>query len=211
MAGNSYETPPVTTTSTTTTTSGPLITTTSYTTGEPHTTTTSNDGQPTTVVHPTITTTHQLPLQLPLSASTATQTERRPSIRIRRQGVDQTTETLREEPEQHTSRRRSSSEPQHPQLALHPQNGLEIRRQVSAAPLQTLHEEDSGLRIPQLLSVPPPVPPRSPQRPSWGRQLSSISLRARPQAHEPNAPEYDAQVVDVLDVIGKVPLTFEAI
>jgi hypothetical protein len=77
---------------------------------------------------------------------------------------------------------------------------LEIRRHVTATPLQTLHEEDSRYLIPQLGYYTPAVPEKNPRRPGYVRQTSAISLR-----HSRNLPagEYDADVVDVLDVIGK--------
>lgn len=195
------------TSTTTTTTHGPVITTTTTIGGphpHPHTIVTSDAPQSTTIAYPTVVTTYDVAAQRPPAASSATQTERQPSIRIRRQGNDQGTQTIREVVQQHGARRRSSSEPQRPQAALlQPHDDLEIQRQMTATPLQTLHEEGAGVVAHDFSAVPSAVPPRNLQRPGWGRGLSAISLRSRVRDPREIAPEYDAHMVDMLDVIGK--------
>ena len=202
----------VVTTTTSTTTHGPVITTTSYASSNPQITVSSSGPQNSTIVSPTVTTTYSTPSSRASLTSSATQTERRPTVRIRRQGTEQGTQTVPEDAQHHGTRRRSNSEPQRPQLAYIPEDDLEIRRHVTATPLQVLHEEGSGVTTPQFLAVPPTVPQSSPerqekpQRPGWGRQLSrqlsSVSLRPHAAPAGPYHPEYDAQVVDMLDVIG---------
>ena len=103
----------------------------------------------------------------------------------------------------YTARRRSSSEPQRPQaVLLNPNDDLEIRRQMTATPLQTLHEEGSGSTVPQLRSFSPIVPLQSAQRPALGRQASAINLRGA-QGHGTirQVREYDTNMIDMLDVI----------
>jgi hypothetical protein len=192
------------TTTSTTITNGPHTTTTRYTTTGPQTTVTNTGGlRSSTVAHPTITTTHQIAFPRAPSASAATQTQRHPSIRIRR---DQTAQAITEPSLDHGHRRRSSSEPQRPPSTYRSQDDLEIQRQVTAGPLHTLHEEGSASMTAQLLSVPLAARPRSSQRPGWGRQFSAISLRGGDagsgagEGHD--APEYTPGLVDMLDVIG---------
>ncbi|KAF2727233.1 hypothetical protein EJ04DRAFT_582175 [Polyplosphaeria fusca] len=197
---------PTTVSTATTTTQGPRITTTTTTTTRsstgPHTTVSTHGPQSTTVQHPTITTRHELPLPPPLprpSSSAATQTERQPSIRIRRHAANSATQTS-DERVQATNRRQSSSEPQsQPQPQPQPQDDMEIRRQQTATPLQTLAEEpstESG-EAPQLLDVPQRHPSQRLRRPGFHRQISAISLRSNRRA----VPEYEAEFVNVLDVI----------
>jgi hypothetical protein len=202
----------VVTTTTSTTTHGPVITTTSYASNNPQITVSGSGPQISTLVSPTVTTTYSNRPPRASLTSSATQTERRPTVRIRRQGTEQGTQTIPEDAQHHDTRRRSTSEPQRPQLAFIPEDDLEIRRHVTASPLQVLHEEESGAATPQFLAVPPAVPQSNPerqerpQRPGWGRQLSrqlsSLSLRPQAAPAGPYHPEYDAQVVDMLDVIG---------
>jgi hypothetical protein len=212
-----------TTYTTSTTTHGPTIITTSSTTGNPHITVTSSGPSSTTVHSPTVTTTHHGPtvrrVASPSSASptgqhssigsVSSQTERQsatPSIRIRRQGADSdaTTHALTTDEETtHSKRRRSSSEPQRPQAALlNPQDDLEIRRQMTATPLQTLHEEGSGMTVPQLRPSSPLPPPTTAPRPGMGRQASAINLRgAQGRGTIRQVQEYDTNMIDMLDVL----------
>ncbi|KAF2682600.1 hypothetical protein K458DRAFT_419444 [Lentithecium fluviatile CBS 122367] len=199
-----------TTHTTSTTTHGPTTTTTSSTTAGPLTTVTTSGPQSTTVHHPNVTTTtHQTPTPRVSSASTSNQPERPsiPSIRIRRQGADESTLShaiTTEDDSAFHGRRRSSSEPQRPQpaLLLQPFDDLEIRRQLTATPLQTLHEEDSGNTVPRLASFAPVIHSRSAQRPAISRQASAFSLRGT-QGRGPKREvrEYDTDMIDMLDVI----------
>lgn len=184
--------------STTTTTHAPIITTTSTAAGS-HTTVVVPPQSPTPAITTTTTATHQLAFPVPSAPAATAPSDRRPSIRIRRHGGDSGAPTRPSDNEEgHGNRRRSFSAPQHPQQAfLGLDDDLEIRRQVTATPLQTLHEEGSGNTVPRL-GVPPTVQPRSSRRPAVARQTSAISLR-RPQGQEQR--EYEPEVVDVLDVI----------
>jgi hypothetical protein len=134
------------------------------------------------------------------------QPERQSSIRIRRQQIDQGASAHAQSTEDESTygnRRRSSSEPQRPPPALLvPTDDLEIRRQITATPLQTLHEEGSGSTVPQMRSFVPVVAARSVQRPAFGRQASAFSLRGA-QGHglDRGVREYDVDMVDMLDVI----------
>ncbi|KAF2442381.1 hypothetical protein P171DRAFT_433894 [Karstenula rhodostoma CBS 690.94] len=185
------------TVSTTSTYHGPTVTTTTYTGNGPRTTVTTSAPHTTTIVSPTVTTTHQIPFPQPPRSFAGTQTERLPSIRIRHSAADPILHD--DDAGTQGNRRRSLSEPERPQPALLKEvEDLEIRRHASATPLQTLHEEGSGYSVPQVGYYTPVVPEKSPRRPAFGRQVSAISLR-----HARNFPagHYDADVVDVLDVI----------
>jgi hypothetical protein len=230
MADNNHLTPTPSAASTvsitTTTTHGPCIVTT-HTSGDPRTTTTihtsgapgitvaSSTPQSTTYTHPTVTTTHQLPVQpyRAPAASVATQTSLRPpSIRIRRQSNDQGTQASAAGISRATpNRRRASSDPQPPHSAPCIQDDLAIRKQVSAMPLQTLQEEGDTSEIRQFEPIEPvesvALPPKSARRPGFGRGFSMQSFRERREeraAQEPVAeqPLYDARMIDMLDVIG---------
>ncbi|KAF2464126.1 uncharacterized protein BDR25DRAFT_346911 [Lindgomyces ingoldianus] len=184
-----------TTVSTTTTSSGPRTVTTSRTVTNPEGTNFTTSPQSTTFVHSTITTAYSSPQQQHVVASTATHTGRRPSIRVRRQGVDPGMQTATNNVPRAT-RRRSSSEPD-PAQSGPPQDDLEMRKHMTATPLQTLHEEGPGAITPQFLAVPSARLLERPARPGAARNLSSINIRTR--GHD--APEYEPQVVDMLDVI----------
>ncbi|KAF1959354.1 hypothetical protein CC80DRAFT_490305 [Byssothecium circinans] len=205
--GQHGERRPATTSSTTTTTHGPTITTTtSHTSSNPRTTITPSGPQSSTITHPTVRTTHSMPRPQPPQApqrpqaSTATQTARRPStIGIRIHGADPSTQAHATEAHVEGNRRRSSSEPQRPQVALlDPRDDLEIRRQITATPLQTLHEGSEN-SVPRVSTFAPIVPSSAQQRPSFGRQASAFNLRRTQQGHEPRA--YENDLVDILDVI----------
>jgi len=216
MADNSSSRPSsATTVSTTTTTShGPRTVTTTYASPtNSGTIVTPNAPQSITTTHPTVTTTTHLQVPQPSyrapSSSVAAQTPRRPSsIRIRRQGNEQTTPAPPPESQPSSSnRRRSSSDPQRSQFAPLYQDDLEIRRQITATPLQTLQEEGHEPTSRQFAPVPPAVPPRNSRRPLLGRQFSLGSFRGRGQDTEQDASEqeplYDAEIIDMLDVIGR--------
>jgi len=196
---------PAPTTSTTTITRGPTVTTTSsttYTAAGPQTTVVSNAPGTSTIVHPTVTTTHNASLLQASRGSPLARSEQQPSIRIRRSGgeLSPQTQTQTDDEDGHGNRRRSFSQPERPQPALLRElDDLEIRRYTSATPLGTLREEGSGYSIPQLRSFAPVVPSRDPRRPVFPRQTSAISLR-RSRGAAPG--EFDADVVDVLDVLG---------
>jgi len=81
---------------------------------------------------------------------------------------------------------------------------LEIRRQTTATPLQTLQEEGPEAPPQLFVPVPPPVPPQNPRRPLLGRQFSLGSFRGRGQDTEQDdseQPLYDADIINMLDVI----------
>lgn len=186
------------TVSSTTTTHGPTITTTTYTGNGRRTRVTTSAPHTGTISSPTVTTTHQIPLSQTPRSSAGTQIDRQPSIRIRHAASDANLQS--DDADTQGNRRRSFSEPERPQPALLKEvDDSELRRHASAAPLQTLHEEGSGYSAPQVGYYTPVIPERSPRRPAFGRQASAISLR-----HARNFPagNYDADVVDVLDVIG---------
>lgn len=185
---------------TTTTTTGPTITATTYTSSGPQTTITLSGPNASTIVSPTVTTTHRTPVLQSPRSSVASQPERNSSIRIRRAGAARNTQDQSNDDEAIANRRRSFSEPERPAAALLKEvEDLEIRRHISASPLQTLHEEGSGYAVPQVGYYVPVVPERHPRRPAVVRQSSAISVR-----HARNLPpgEYESDVIDVLDVIG---------
>ncbi|KAF2705407.1 hypothetical protein K504DRAFT_415263 [Pleomassaria siparia CBS 279.74] len=206
--------PPVTTTvssTTTTTTHGTRTVTTSHTSPGRGIAVTSSTPQSITATHPTVTTTHQTPfyrLSPPPAASVATQTEQRaPSIRIRRQAADQGIQVPAVVNTRNgTTRVRSSSDPQPPRLATCLEDGdLEMRKHVTATPMQTLQEEGYTTATEPLVPVEPLVPTRSARRPAVRRQFSLNSFRSRREDvdQEPvvEQPLYDARMIDMLDVI----------
>ncbi|KAL5121376.1 hypothetical protein ACEQ8H_000844 [Pleosporales sp. CAS-2024a] len=105
-----------------------------------------------------------------------------------------------------SGRRRSSSEPRPPGSVLFPDDP-DLRRQMTATPLQPLYEEGSrtgNAGNPALVSGPPPATSRLP---GLSRQVSAFNIRRNQQqapSHQHNT--MDANVVDVLDVIGKLYL-----
>jgi hypothetical protein len=151
----------------------------------PASSTTGDGTHTTTVVHPTVTTTSHIGHPLAAPGPNIDQFGGRPSIRIQRQDNDSHSE-VRE------TRRRSSSDPQRPPTV----DNIEIRPQATVVPLQPVPEDGPSLAPPSSAA----------QRPGWGRQLSSISVRARNPTTDASggATEYDSHVVDMLDVIGKL-------
>lgn len=185
-------------TTATTTTHGPTIATTTYAGNGPRTTVTTSAPHAPTIVSPTVTTTHQVSFLQPPRSSAGPRTEQQPSIRLRRSAADLNLQD--DDGDTQGNRRRSLSEPERPQAALLKEaEEMQIRRHASATPLQTLHEEGSGYSVPQVGYYTPVAPGKSAPRPAFGRQVSAFSLR-----HARNFPagNYDADVVDVLDVIG---------
>ncbi|ORY15042.1 hypothetical protein BCR34DRAFT_644309 [Clohesyomyces aquaticus] len=203
MANSRHQTNPFsTTTSTTTTSHGPRIVTTSHTTSNAHITTVTSSPQSTTTVHPTITTTYGNPQQqTPPVSSVSTQTQRWPSIRVRRQSTDQGTRSGAPNGNNDTQRRSSIRHvPSQPSPSI--PDEIHARDHVTARPLQTLPEEGAAGENSTIRFVSPspaPVAERRarPTRPRPGRQLSAISLGGRRRV----APKYEPGVVDMLDVI----------
>ncbi|PVH94800.1 hypothetical protein DM02DRAFT_618372 [Periconia macrospinosa] len=202
------------TTTTTTTHQGPTYTTTTSHVwdGQGGSTTTTTNAPPsgTVVHHPTVTTTHQIPLSQPLPPPPTSIPHRLSTIGIRRPSVNQPAQTpvpvIETDSDIGSRRRRSSSEPQRPPLALlDPRDDLEIRRQLTgtAQPLQTLHEENSNTQVPQLSHFAPIVPSKNPARPALPRQASASAFnlrRAAPQDGQ-GSRDYDTDLVNLLDVI----------
>ncbi|CAI6287327.1 unnamed protein product [Periconia digitata] len=190
---------------------GPTLTTTTSHTWDGRrasTTTTSNAPPSGTVVHhhPTVTTTSHSPFARPPQAPVS-----RPStIGIRRQAASPSptpapaSDVDSDEGGWGGGRRRSSSEPQRPPLALlNPHDDMEIRRQMTATPrpLQTLHEEGSSSNVPQASRLPPVVPAKDPRRPTMPRQASAFNLRRAPHHNGQESRDYETDLVDLLDVI----------
>jgi hypothetical protein len=203
---------------------GPHTTTTTHsTTGGQGTSVTHFGPQSTTTIHPTITTTTQTPaIQTPAPAAQPSrlnpQRFRSSSIRLRRPSAQNVIPALSPspspQPEQaaaedstwQAGRRRSSSEPRPPSSALFPDDH-DLRRQVTATPLQPLYEE--GQRRGNADSLAPgtgPPPSRGPstRRQAMQRQSSALNIRRghHNNHHHQSGHTMDANVVDVLDVIG---------
>lgn len=194
----------------TTTTQGPFTTTTvSSTTPGRGTTVTHSGPHSKTVTSPTITTTTRAPTPQPAPAPPNPSRLRSSSIRIRRPQVPQSLETP--QPTQSSllsaddawkgNRRRSSSEPRPPPSALL-QEDDGLRRQLTAqpTPLQPLYEDGSqpGNLAPG--GGPPPSRGPSTRRQGLNRQISAINIRRKD--HQQHQHTMQANVVDVLDVIG---------
>ncbi|KAH8733053.1 hypothetical protein GQ44DRAFT_696859 [Phaeosphaeriaceae sp. PMI808] len=195
-------------TTTTTTTHGPHTTTSTihYTTTGQGTTATHFGPQSTTITHPTVTTVSHTPISQPPDPSRSdSQRLRSSSIRIRRPNQNalpaqspQSQQPVTSNDTWQTGRRRSSSEPRPPQSALfHEDNDL--RREVTATPLQPLYEEGSRPGNAPLNAGPPISQGGNVRRPGLPRQSSAINIRRNNQTHDERT--MDANVVDVLDVI----------
>lgn len=221
-----------TTTSTTTTTHGaqPSTTTTHSSTGGHGTSVQHFGPQSTTITHPTVTTSTHTPIAQQFAHISADVSRsnsgrnRSSSIRIRRPS----TQNLQPSPQpvplpQHTpsndgandggwqgGRRRSSSEPRPPPSALFPDDN-DLRRQMTATPLQPLYEESSraGNAGSSAMGEGPPVSQGLNARRQGGmsRQTSALNIRRHHHHHNTNKDNMmDTNVVDVLDVIGTSPL-----
>jgi hypothetical protein len=201
---------------TTTTTHGPqgtaATTTTSTPAGQGGAAITTHGPSSTTVTHPTVTTTtstsdrapqpqqpsgsiriRRPPSQLavhPAQSSTAQPAE--PQVQ-----PAQPTPTSDADQQWLANRRRSSSEPQRPSLALLEDDGI-LRRQFTATPLQPLYEESSRTAKPGDATGPPPRA-ASKWRPGLLHQSSAINLRRK--NHQLGQHAMDANMVDMLDVI----------
>lgn len=204
-------------TTSTTTTRGPHThtTTTTYSTSPQHGTSVIDySPQTTTVTSPTITTTTHTPyLQAPAPAASPERTRpRSSSIRIRKPVPQHVAPepTPSPPPPQPTAesnwqagRRRSSSEPR-PLAPSLLQDDSDLRRQVTATPLQPLYEEGARAGNPNFLAPgtgPPPARGPSTRRQTMQRQASAITMRRKD--HNQTDQNMEANMVDVLDVIGQ--------
>jgi hypothetical protein len=110
-------------------------------------------------------------------------------------------------------RRRSSSEPRPPSAALFAEDN-DLRRHVTAAHLQPVYED--GVQPTASAVAPPPARGPSTKRQGMDRQISALNIRRNNNhllAHNNklhgkqnlnrNRNNMDANVVDVLDVIGR--------
>jgi hypothetical protein len=206
------------------TTHGPHTTTTTHSTSPGQGTSVTHFGtQSTTHTHPTTTTTTrmqipQAPAPVADPARTNSQSEYSGSIRIRRPTSRdalpvQTPQSQQPVVEDYfqAGRRRSSSEPRPPSAALFAEDN-DLRRHITAAHLQPVYED--GIQPTNLGTAPPPARGPSTKRQGMDRQMSALNIRrnnnhllghnhknhAKQNAHRNNM---DANVVDVLDVIGQ--------
>jgi hypothetical protein len=224
--GNSGHPQSSTTSTTTTTTNGPHGTTTTHTTTPGSGTSVFHFGtQSTTHISPTVTTTSSSPAPSPTPApqapaatvspsQSAMNRVRSSSIRIRRPSSQNVLPTPSPQPQQlpaedntwQAGRRRSSSEPRPPSSVLFADDN-DLRRQMTATPLQPLYEE--GARTANGTTTPDTRPPTS-RRQGLGmrRQTSALNIRRGKHQNQHNHNNtMDSNVVDVLDVIGKFQLT----
>jgi hypothetical protein len=210
----------LTTTTSTTSTHG-LHTTTSTThstTDAEGTTVTHYGPHSTTITHPAVTTTTRTPVpQSPApTASPATsipQRVRSSSIRIRRPSAQSVLPSPSPQPQPqpqqpttgndtwHAGRRRSSSEPRPPSSVLFADDN-DLRRQMTATPLQPLYEDGAQKGLAINSALPPPSQGPSTRRQGMQRQISALNIRRNNHHHNHNRNTMDANVVDVLDVIG---------
>lgn len=241
----------------TTTTTGPHTTTTTSSSAGPGAAVTSHGPNSTTITHPTITTTTQIPQssrevpqtqthisspqpqpqpqpqtpqpQVPAPTAAPITRTRTGSIRIRRPSnardlplaqpasaahplesipQAQPAPIIERPPPPPTdnswlgqgNRRRSSSEPQRPSVALL-EAEHELRHHPTATtPLAPLYEEASRTGT-NAGGGPPPSRSGSKRRPGMSRMSSAINLRRRD--HHRKDHDIDNDMVDMLDVIGK--------
>lgn len=203
---------PVTSTVSTTTVHGPhTTTTTSSTAAGQGTIVTDYGSQSTTVAHPTITTTTNHTPDARLSPVPPNSNRlRSSSIRIRRpasrEDVPSSQPAAMPPPAADSSwqagRRRSSSEPR-PPSGFPFQDDAALRRQLTATPmpLQPLQEEGTQAGTLAPTSGPPPSRGPSTRRQGLNRQISAINIRRKDNRSHENT--MGANVVDVLDVIGR--------
>ncbi|KAF2496834.1 hypothetical protein BU16DRAFT_560147 [Lophium mytilinum] len=218
--------PSSTTTTTTTTTSGPRSSNTVTTTSGPRSTTTSSNGLSTTTTTTGPTFTSIVPRRPAPPLPSLSSTPQRPTasragsgIRLRRlpssnslyQQSIRSTSNVPQPPPVETNdgpsnRRRSSSEPQRPQLSALTDD-LAIRRQMTAQSnyLSPVQEDASPHPSPyNTLSVPPIAPSGSRRRASTSarnmlhRLPSGTNILA---ASGQDGHEYDSNIIDMLDVI----------
>lgn len=204
------------TTTSTTTTHGPHSTTTTHSTTDGNGTSVTHFGaHSTTTTHPTVTTTTRLPVPQPTAQSETPSRSnsgrhRSSSIRIRRPSAQNVLPSPSPQPDLSTAddntwqagRRRSSSEPRPPPSALFPDDN-DLRRQMTATPLQPVYEEGSRTGNANNLAPnagPPPSRGPSTRRQGMQRQISALNIRRN--NHHQNQQTMDSNVVDVLDVIG---------
>jgi len=214
------------TTSTTTTTTHGGTTTTSHS----HNGTAVTDFGPhsTTTVSPTVTSVSRVPvpqsqhLQTPdITASPSrsnSQRQRSSSIRIRRPSVQNAMPSPSPPPQLSQpaaaandgfqgGRRRSSSEPRPPPAALFPDDN-DLRRQMTATPLQPVYEDGVPRSCHEQgpapgAAGPPPSRGPSTRRQAMQRQISALNIRRNHHPVTHDQRNMDSNVVDVLDVIGE--------
>ncbi|KAF1359496.1 hypothetical protein EJ07DRAFT_120204 [Lizonia empirigonia] len=196
--------PLVSSSTSTTTTTGPHTTTTSSSSAGPGAAVTSHRPNSTTITHPTITTTTQIPQSSMPAPTAAPMTRTRTgSIRIRRPSNARDLPLAQPAPAAHPwlgqgNRRRSSSEPQRPSVALL-EAEHELRHHPTATtPLAPLYEEASRTGT-NAGGGPPPSRCGSKRRPGMSRMSSAINLRRRD--HHRKDHDIDNDMVDMLDVI----------
>lgn len=217
-----------TSTTSTTTTQGPRqTTTTTHSTSPGYGVSVTHFGpQTTTVVSPTTTTTtsqspgaqSQTPQSPAPSADPARSNsgrDRSGSIRIRRPtSSQQLMPSPSPQPQLAANddflggRRRSSSEPRPVSSALFPDDN-DLRRQMTGTPLQPLYEENSRpANADNLAPTAGPPPSRGPsnRRQTMQRQISALNIRRGNNNAQHHSNTMDANVVDVLDVIGQLSL-----
>jgi hypothetical protein len=211
-------------TTSTTTTHGPYSTTTTHSTSAGQGTQVTHFGpQSTTITHPAVTATTRMPVpQAPAPSANPSrlnpQRVHSSSIRIRRPTSQILPAVQPPQPLQspnddtwQAGRRRSSSEPRPPSSVLFPEDN-DLRRQITATPLQPVYED--GARTGDLGSLTPGAAPpsRGPstRRQGMNRQISALNIRRnnhhkqqQNQNQNQNQNNMDANVVDVLDVIGQ--------
>jgi hypothetical protein len=210
----------------TTTIHGPHTPTTTHSTSPGQGTSVTHFGtQSTTYTHPTTTTTTRMPvLQAPAPVADPvrpnSQSDYSGSIRIRRPTSRDALPVQSPQSQQPvvedyfgTGRRRSSSEPRPPSAALFTEDN-DLRRHVTAAHLQPVYED--GVQPTASAVAPPPAQGHSTKRKGMDRQMSALNIRRNnnhllghnhklhgKQNANRNRNNMDANVVDVLDVIGQ--------
>ena len=201
--------PPGSSTVSTTTTQGPFTTTTtttSHTTAGRGTNVIHYGPQSTTITSPTISTRTQVPAPRSLAPPPAPQRPHGTSIQIRRPSKQPSLQTL--QPSQSAAhdqwqgnRRRSGSEPRPPPSAML-QDDTALQRHRTATPtLQPLYEDSAQTGHLAPGDGPPPSRRPSTRRQSLTRQISAINVRRKD--HQEHQHTMQANVVDVLDVIGQ--------
>lgn len=259
MASNSADDgqPLVSSTTSTTTTSGPHTTTTTSHSASPGAAVTTHGPNSTTITHPTISTTTQIPYastthvhqfeapprtspqpQAPAPAIAPVTRPRTGSIRLRRSSQGRDLPITQPEPAAHPlqtipqaqlapnpprptletddswggqgNRRRSSSEPQRPSVALLEAEHNLRRHPTATTPLQPLYEDASQTGANAGVGPPPSRGGSKRTRPGMNRMGSAINLRRRD--HKRHDHDIDNDMVDVLDVIGRyVPVLWRSV
>jgi hypothetical protein len=201
------------TTTSTTTTHGPYTTTTIHSTEPGQGTSVTHYGDnSTTITNPAVTTVTRVPVpQSPAPPSPAPsrsvpQRIRSSSIQLRRPSAQDASPSRSPPPQQPATgdstweggRRRSSSEPRPPSTVLFADDH-DLRRQMTATPLQPLYED--GAQRGPADNLAPPTQNANPRRQGMQRQISALNIRRNNRLQNQHNT-MDANVVDVLDVIG---------